>query len=153
MASTIESNCTHDVPRAERIARLNDELRMKGRGGQIVITRGIRVRLWHSLVEALVEAARRRTGQFLSLERLFVEGRDRAAVFGALQRSVATFRVPLILLRGGIYTVVNGITPSSILLFDARGCCWISKRVCGVPGDAHGARHVVHPASFVALNA
>jgi hypothetical protein len=41
MASTIESNCVHQVPRAERIARLNDELRTNGRGGQIVITRGV----------------------------------------------------------------------------------------------------------------
>jgi hypothetical protein len=41
MVSTIESNCVHQVPRAERIARLNDELRTNGRGGQIVITRGV----------------------------------------------------------------------------------------------------------------
>ena len=41
MASTIELNCVQAVPRAERIARLNDELRIKGKGGQIVITRGV----------------------------------------------------------------------------------------------------------------
>ena len=41
MASTIESSCAHEVPRAERIARLNDELRTQGTGGQIVITRGV----------------------------------------------------------------------------------------------------------------
>lgn len=41
MASTIESNCVHDIPRAERIAQLNDQLRIHGRGGQIVITRGV----------------------------------------------------------------------------------------------------------------
>jgi hypothetical protein len=41
MATTLEQSCTHEVPRAERIGRLNDELRTKGRGGQIVITRGV----------------------------------------------------------------------------------------------------------------
>jgi hypothetical protein len=30
------------VPRAERIARLNDELRKTGRGGRIVVTQGVR---------------------------------------------------------------------------------------------------------------
>lgn len=41
MQSTAQSNCVQDVPRAERIARLNDELRIRGVGGQIVITRGV----------------------------------------------------------------------------------------------------------------
>jgi hypothetical protein len=41
MATTIEQSCTQEIPRAERIARLNDELRINGRGGQIVITRGV----------------------------------------------------------------------------------------------------------------
>ena len=41
MATTAERNCTHNVPRAERIARLNDELRTKGTGGQILITRSV----------------------------------------------------------------------------------------------------------------
>lgn len=31
-----------EVPRAERIAQLNDELRKTGRGGRIVVTRGVR---------------------------------------------------------------------------------------------------------------
>ena len=43
MASTIESNCAQEVPRAERIARLNDTLRKTGTGGRIMITRGVRV--------------------------------------------------------------------------------------------------------------
>jgi hypothetical protein len=41
MASTIESNCVQEVPRAERIARLNDELRIKARGGQVFISNGV----------------------------------------------------------------------------------------------------------------
>lgn len=45
MATNIDQNCAHGIPRAEQIARLNDELRKHGRGGQIVITRGV-----HSLV-------------------------------------------------------------------------------------------------------
>ena len=42
MASTIELNCVQVVPRAERIARLNDTLRKTGAGGRIMITRGVR---------------------------------------------------------------------------------------------------------------
>jgi hypothetical protein len=41
MAATAQDNCVHDVPRAERIAKLNDELRCNGVGGQILITRGV----------------------------------------------------------------------------------------------------------------
>ncbi|HUE79668.1 MAG TPA: DUF3768 domain-containing protein [Sphingomicrobium sp.] len=41
METTTRSNCAHDVPRAERIARLNDELRKNGNGGQILITKGV----------------------------------------------------------------------------------------------------------------
>lgn len=36
-----ELNHVHGVPRAEQIARLNDQLRKSGRGGQVVVTRGI----------------------------------------------------------------------------------------------------------------
>lgn len=41
MESTARSNCVSDVPRAERIAQLNDALRKTGTGGQIVVTRGV----------------------------------------------------------------------------------------------------------------
>jgi hypothetical protein len=37
-----QENCVQSVPRAEQIARLNDELRKKARGGVIVVTRGVR---------------------------------------------------------------------------------------------------------------
>ena len=41
MATTTQAKCAHHIPRAERIARLNDQLRTKGLGGQIMITRGV----------------------------------------------------------------------------------------------------------------
>jgi hypothetical protein len=41
MATGLEPTCVHESPCAERIAQLNDELRKSGRGGQIVITRGV----------------------------------------------------------------------------------------------------------------
>lgn len=40
MTGTAQSNCAHELPRAERIAQLNDELRIKGNGGRIVMTNG-----------------------------------------------------------------------------------------------------------------
>ena len=55
MASTIDSNCAPQVHRAERIAQLNDELRTEGRGGQIVITRGVH-ELTGADVSGLLEA-------------------------------------------------------------------------------------------------
>ena len=120
---------------------------------QQCVLNGVRVQLWRGLVEAMVEATCQRTGIRLTSERIHVhEHRCRDAVFSGLDGSLEAFRVPLILLRGGIYTVVSGATPSSILLFDARGCCWISKAACGVPGDGEGMRHLIYPPSFVALN-
>jgi hypothetical protein len=41
MASNAHSNCAHALPRAERIAGLNDQLRVRGLGGRIVMTRGV----------------------------------------------------------------------------------------------------------------
>lgn len=43
MHTNQHSNCALNVPRAERIAQLNDELRKGGTGGQILITRGIQL--------------------------------------------------------------------------------------------------------------
>lgn len=43
MHSATQSNYVQDVPRAERIARLNDALRKTGTGGRVMITRGVRV--------------------------------------------------------------------------------------------------------------
>ena len=43
MTSEVYSLADHQqVPRAERIARLNDALRKSGQGGVIVVTRGVR---------------------------------------------------------------------------------------------------------------
>lgn len=41
MHTNEQVNCAAELPRAERIARLNDNLRKTGTGGQIVITRGV----------------------------------------------------------------------------------------------------------------
>ena len=43
MTSEVHSLADHQqIPRAERIARLNDALRKSGQGGVIVVTRGVR---------------------------------------------------------------------------------------------------------------
>jgi hypothetical protein len=41
MEKIAHSNSPHETPRAERIGRLNDQLRKTGEGGQIMITRGV----------------------------------------------------------------------------------------------------------------
>ena len=42
MAKGEQAGCACIIPRAEKIARLNDELRQEGQGGIIVVTRGVR---------------------------------------------------------------------------------------------------------------
>lgn len=37
-----QAKCEHEIPRAERIARLNDRLRKTGVHGKILLTRGVR---------------------------------------------------------------------------------------------------------------
>ena len=114
---------------------------------------GLRVSAWRAMAEALAEHTRQTTGVRLMVERLIVPvPADRVAAFATLGEALLGLRVPLMLLRGGHYTVVSGITRSSLLLFDSRGACWVSKRVCGVPGDCDGARHLIYPASFLALS-
>lgn len=114
---------------------------------------GLRVSAWRAMAEALVEHTRRITGVRLVVERLMVPvWADRLAAFATLGEALLGLRVPLMLLRGGHYTVVSGITRSSLLLFDSRGACWVSKRVCGVSGDCDRARHLIYPSSFLALS-
>ena len=50
--------CVQDVPRAESIARLNDELRRTGSGGCIMITRGVRSLPGFNVAELLTALAR-----------------------------------------------------------------------------------------------
>lgn len=41
METTAQENCAEQLPRAERIATLNDWLRKTGCGGQLVVTHGV----------------------------------------------------------------------------------------------------------------
>ena len=70
------------------------------------------------------------------------------------QRSeaLARFRVPLLLCRGGHFTAVSGVTAASLILFDSGGSYWVRKQACGVPGNGEELRHMIYPASFLALN-
>lgn len=52
MAANKEETCAK-VPRAERIARLNDELRQKGKGGALLVTNGVRSLAGFSYVELI----------------------------------------------------------------------------------------------------
>lgn len=114
---------------------------------------GLRVSAWRGMAEALVEHTRRTTGVRLVIERLMVPvWADRLAAFATLREALLRLRVPMMLMRAGHYTVVSGITGSSLLLFDSAAACWVSQRVCGVPGDCDAARHLIYPASFLALS-
>jgi hypothetical protein len=113
---------------------------------------GLRVALWRQLVQATAEAVRRQTGVRVFADRLFVSEQGREGAFTVLEEEIFRCRVPMLLFRGGHYTVVSGVTASSLLLFDSGGAWWVSKRVCGVPGDGDHMRHVIYPSSFMALN-
>jgi hypothetical protein len=120
---------------------------------QQCLSNGLRVQVWRDLTNAMIEATRQRIGIRVSSERLWLERLvDRQVAFNALEEAIDRLRVPLILCRGGHFTAVSGVTGLSLLLFDSAGACWITKRVCGVPGDCDDARHVIYPASFLALS-
>jgi hypothetical protein len=114
---------------------------------------GLRVALWRELVHALVEVTRRRTGIWLRAERLHFVERTREGSFAAIEEAILSWRVPMLLCRGGHYTVISGFTRSSLLLFDSGGARWITKRAAGVPGHCEGARHLLYPGSLLTLNA
>ena len=120
---------------------------------QQCVLNGLRVQHWRGLVEAIAEATGQRLGLRVSVERIHVaDARRRYEAFGALDIAVRAWRIPLILCRGGAYRVVSGTTAASVLLFDSDAC-WLAKRVCGVPGDGDGLRHILYPTAFLALNA
>ena len=118
-----------------------------------LIGSGLRVNLWRTMAEAMTEVTLREAGAWVRIERVFVSGPGTRAAFDAIEDAIERLRPVMMLCRGGRYTVVSGFTTSSLLLFDSAGSCWIKKHVCGVPGDFDSARHVLYPASFLAVSA
>lgn len=57
MQNAPQSNCVQSIPRAERIARLNDVLRKTGTSGHIVITRGVHDLAQFNVTELLAALA------------------------------------------------------------------------------------------------
>ncbi len=113
---------------------------------------GCRISVWRGMGQAMVEAARLKLHIHLGLDRLFVEASDdRMGAFAAIEQAIIRWRPVLMLCRGARYTVVSGFTPTSLLLFDGGGACWLSKQACGVPGDSENMRHLLIPASLMAL--
>jgi hypothetical protein len=114
---------------------------------------GCRVSHWRGLAQAMTETARRQLGIQVFVDRLVIHAADRASLFSAIEEAIGQWRPVLMLCRGGRYTVVSGFTPSSLLLFDGGGAHWLAKHACGVPGDCENARHMLYPASLMALSA
>ena len=52
-----EKNCAQRVPRGEAIARLNDELRIRGHGGRILVTLGVSALKGYGSAAILTELA------------------------------------------------------------------------------------------------
>lgn len=120
---------------------------------QQCVVNGLRVQLWRRLVAAVLEAAYYRLGTRILLEPVPCPHiGDREAAFDALQQAVSTFRVPLLLCRGGHFTAVCGVTPASLILFDSHGAWSVRRQACGVRGDGEALRHVIYPSSFLAMN-
>jgi hypothetical protein len=117
------------------------------------VASGLRIQLFRRLAEALAERARQQYRLLVFVERVFAQSEGRPAAWGAVERQIDAWRPVLTLMRGGRYSVISGYTGSSLLLFDSGGACWLSKRNTGVPGDCDGARHILYPASFLALRA
>jgi hypothetical protein len=118
-----------------------------------LLSSGLRVNLWRSMAEAMTEVTLREAGAWARVEPVFVSDPGVRAAFDAIEDAIERLRPVMMLCRGGRYTVVSGYTASSLLLFDSAGSCWIKKHVCGVPGDCDSARHVLYPASFLAVSA
>lgn len=57
MSTRAQESCVQEVPRAEQIARLNDQLRRTGQGGRIMVTRGVRGLPDFSTMELLMALA------------------------------------------------------------------------------------------------
>lgn len=57
MKGSEQAHCACDTPRAEQIARLNDQLRKQGGGGAIMLTRGVRMMTGFTPSELLAKLA------------------------------------------------------------------------------------------------
>lgn len=117
-------------------------------------TSGLRVGMWKQLAEAMTEHTRQRHRVLIFAERIHVgPGVDRTEALSLIEQNIRAYRAVLLLMGGGRYTVINGYTPSSLLLFDSAWSSWISKRITDVPTDGERGRHVIYPSSLLALRA
>ena len=57
MSERASKSCAQPTPRAERIARLNDQLRKTGQGGRIVVTSGVQALAGFDSIELLRQLA------------------------------------------------------------------------------------------------
>ena len=100
---------------------------MKGREA-ITPHRGIRSHMLIRVAEAMAFALVRRRGDWILSEPVRLLGPCPVGSHALLERTVLAKRVALVLLGRGHYSVLQGYTSASWLLFDATGRQWMLRR-------------------------
>lgn len=108
---------------------------------------GIRFQLWSRLARALAYVAEQRFQLPVRVEQPLLGCRTvtRGEALTILEALVVRQQVPVLMRRGGLFSVVSGYTPVSLLLVDSSGGRWLSKMCCGIVGDDGMTRHRLCP--------
>lgn len=115
------------------------------------VTCGMSFGLWLRMAEALVDRTRTRSGVWVALEREYVTSETRESALMVIARAIERGRPLLTLMRGGQYSIIHGVTASSLLLFDSAGAQWISRGSTALHGGARNAKHMLCPRTFLSI--
>ncbi|WP_174273353.1 hypothetical protein [Sphingomonas bacterium] len=118
---------------------------------------GLRMRSWVALLKRLTSRAARMLGLDIVVERPFrgLKAVPLGLIVEATAQAVQDRKPVLLLLKGayGGYTVVCGVSPARLRLFDSYGRSWIRIRSCLPAAKGRAPRHQIDVASITFLAA
>lgn len=117
------------------------------------IQTGMELGLWQRLTAQVCERASIVTESKITPRRPLRRRASREEIFTAIAGLIADQTPAMILLDGAYdhYTVVCGLTPNRIRLFDSSGCCWVNINTCGTGHELPRRRHQIDSASVIAI--
>ncbi len=124
-------------------------------GLEETIENGMQRRRQQAVTRRMVAKAAVLTGMRLVARRVFASASKPSCedIVGAMRSRLAAGSPLIIELRGvhNHYSVVAGLTPGRLRLFDSDGLKWIARRSLGVSTTDMSARHLIPPTSVVEI--
>jgi hypothetical protein len=146
---------------AEKVFHAGLRYLERRRGLADTLREGMEYRRQHAVTRHLARSASTIAGASITVEPVFPRGRTRADpqtqmhhqfMSGITERLDHGSALILELRKTWHhYTVIVGISPSRVLLFDSDGLKWVERRAVATTPNCDHRRHFAHPASLLAV--